>query len=142
MGYFIFIYFFETRKDDSNVIVDYDYTGVPEDQLKVAKDLFETIGSVIGRSTRTTLALHSNFYELGGNSLNSIFTVTQLRDKGYNIGITEFIAAKDLGEILLILHEGVTQEISKINPKIIEESQQWKLTATPLNDTHREDVIE
>ncbi|XP_059608973.1 beta-alanyl-bioamine nonribosomal peptide synthetase ebony isoform X2 [Phlebotomus argentipes] len=130
------------NNDDSNVTVDYDYTGVPDDQLKVATDLFLTIGSVIGRSTRTVLTLSSNFYELGGNSLNSIFTVTQLREKGYNISITDFIASKDLGEILQILHEGVTKEISKINPKIIEEGQQWKLSAIPLNDTHKQDVIE
>ncbi|XP_055677420.1 beta-alanyl-bioamine nonribosomal peptide synthetase ebony [Lutzomyia longipalpis] len=130
------------NNDDSNVIIDYDYSGIADDQLKVAKDLFETIGGVIGRSTRTMLSLHSNFYELGGNSLNSIFTVTQLRDKGYNIGITEFIGAKDLGEVLQILQEGITQEISKINPKIIEENQRWKLSAVPLNDSHKEDVIE
>lgn len=42
----------------------------------------------------------ANFYELGGNSLNSIFTVTQLRDKGYFISITDFITAKTLGDII------------------------------------------
>uniref|UniRef100_A0A1L8DZM3 Putative acyl-coa synthetase n=2 Tax=Nyssomyia neivai TaxID=330878 RepID=A0A1L8DZM3_9DIPT len=130
------------NNDDSNVIIDYDYSGIVDDQLKVARDLFETIGSVIGRSTRTMLSLQSNFYELGGNSLNSIITVTQLRDKGYNIGITEFIGAKNLGGIVQILQESVTQEISKIYPKINEEEQRWKLTAIPLNDSHKEDVIE
>ncbi|GAB0092883.1 uncharacterized protein DMENIID0001_079320 [Sergentomyia squamirostris] len=131
------------NNNDSNVTMNFDYTGIPDDQLKVARDLFENIAAVIGRSARApTLSLHSNFYELGGNSLNSIITVTQLREKGYNISITEFISAKDLSEILQIMYEGITQEISKINPKIIEGNQPWKLNVVPLNHSHRDDVIE
>lgn len=68
--------------------------------MKIAEDLFVTIGQVIGRSTRAKLCLNSNFYELGGNSLNSIYTVTLLREKGYYIGITEFITATNLEEII------------------------------------------
>lgn len=80
--------------------MDYDYSDICETQKNIAKDLFETIGQVIGRSTRTTLSAKSNFYELGGNSLNSIYTVTQLRNKGYFIGISDFITAKTLQDIL------------------------------------------
>lgn len=86
--------------DDSEIFLDYDYSGICDAQKNVAKDLFETIGQVIGRSTRTTLSAKCNFYELGGNSLNSIFTVTQLRNKGYFIGISDFITAKSLQDIL------------------------------------------
>lgn len=89
------------NEDDVSIVLDYDYTLVPEDLKSTARDLFETVGGVIGRSTRTTLTPRSNFYELGGNSLNSIFTVTLLREKGYSIGISEFISAKNLGEILV-----------------------------------------
>lgn len=42
----------------------------------------------------------ANFYELGGNSLNSIYTVTKLREVGFFISITDFIKAINLGEIL------------------------------------------
>lgn len=68
------------NEGDSSIVLDFDYSQVPEDLKLTARDLFETVGGVIGRSTRATLAPHSNFYELGGNSLNSIFTVTLLRE--------------------------------------------------------------
>lgn len=70
----------------------------------------------------------ANFYDLGGNSLNSVFTVTKLREQGYVIGqsdspsytavniviiievvnlhysspagITKFTSAKDLQEVI------------------------------------------
>lgn len=71
----------------------------------MAKVLFETIGEVIGRSARATISLESNFYALGGNSLNSIYTVAKLRDRGYYIEITNFISAKNLREILDYLTE-------------------------------------
>ena len=66
----------------------------------MAVDLFETIGNIIGRSVRSKISLKTNFYELGGNSLNSIITVTQLCAKGYAISITSFIGAENLTEIL------------------------------------------
>lgn len=91
---------FSVFADDSEIFLDYDYSGICETQKTVAKILFETIGQVIGRSTRTTLSAKSNFYELGGNSLNSIYTVTQLRNKGYFISITDFITAKCLQNLL------------------------------------------
>ncbi|XP_050082455.1 mycosubtilin synthase subunit C [Anopheles aquasalis] len=88
------------NNDDSQIEIEYDYTGVPAGRMATAKDLFETVGQVIGRSARAKISLASNFYELGGNSLNSIITVTQLCGKGYPISITTFIGAKNLGEVL------------------------------------------
>lgn len=76
---------------DNETQIDIDYTDVPEDKMEAAKVLFETVGSVIGHSTRLTLNLRSNFYQLGGNSLNSIYTVTKLRDHGYVIGKKNYI---------------------------------------------------
>lgn len=117
--------------DDSQLEVEIDYTGVPNDKLPIAKILFETIGNVIGRSTRTTLSLKSNFYHLGGNSLNSIYTVTQLRDKGYFIGITEFIQAENLGQILT--------EISK---EKVSETLKWEYETQSLCDGHKDQVFQ
>uniref|UniRef100_A0A182QGJ1 AMP-dependent synthetase/ligase domain-containing protein n=1 Tax=Anopheles farauti TaxID=69004 RepID=A0A182QGJ1_9DIPT len=88
------------NNDDTQIEIEYDYSNVPASRMTVAKDLFETVGQVIGRSTRAKICLASNFYELGGNSLNSIITVTQLCGKGYPVSITTFIGAKNLGEIL------------------------------------------
>jgi hypothetical protein len=63
-----------------------DYTGIADNQLDMAHALFETVASVLGSSIRSKVCRKANFYELGGNSLNSVFTVTSLRQKGYVIG--------------------------------------------------------
>lgn len=127
--------------DDAAVEIDYDYSHIPVDQLPTAKVLFETIGSVIGRSTRTTMTIRSNFYELGGNSLNSIFTVTELRNKGFHISITNFIAAKNLGEILekMCSMEKINGNGGEIDLKV---DCDMKLEAILLGNEHKEDTIE
>lgn len=135
------IYESTNNNDDSKIELEYDYTNVPESHLPIAKDLFETIGQVIGRSTRHSLNISSNFYELGGNSLNSIFTVTQLRNKGYFISITDFIGAKNLGEILeKILNAQKNFELSTIDINAID--SEMKLKALPLAMEHKNDTIE
>lgn len=111
-------------------MIDYDFSGIPEYKLSLAQDLFHTIGEVIGRSTRTTISASSNFYELGGNSLNSIFTVSQLRHKGYKIGITDFIKAKTLGDVL-----------NRMNEDFVDEDF-MQLTAAPLALHHKNQTIE
>lgn len=130
------------NEGDSSIVLDFDYSQVPDELRAVAEDLFETVGGVIGRSTRATLAPHSNFYELGGNSLNSIYTVTLLREKGYSIGISEFIAAKNLGEIL----HSMTKD-REIN--MVEDAEDWlsacphlDMEAIPLQYSHKEEVIQ
>lgn len=104
--------------------------------MNMAKDLYEIVGQVIGRSTRTTLSMNSNFYELGGNSLNSIYTVAQLRTRGYFIGITDFITAKTLQIILNKLSVGV-----KANETTNDENK-MQLKATGLALQHKSEVIE
>lgn len=68
--------------------------------MAAAKILFETIASVLQRSARQTISIKSNFFESGGNSLNSIYTITRLNEQGYQIGIGDFLAAKTLGDVL------------------------------------------
>lgn len=105
-----------------------DYTGIEANQLEEAHTLFETVVSVLGGSIRSKVCRGANFYDLGGNSLNSVFTVTKLREQGYVIGqsdspsytavniiitvqvvnlhysspagITKFTSAKDLQEVI------------------------------------------
>ena len=59
-----------------------DYIDVPEADLAKAKVLFPTVASVIGGGSRADVRIDANFYEIGGNSLNSIYTVTKLQDQG------------------------------------------------------------
>lgn len=96
--------------------------------MEAAHTLFETVVLVLGGSIRSKVCRGANFYDLGGNSLNSVFTVTKLREQGYVIGqsdssrytavnmiitvevvnlhysspagITKFTSAKDLQEVI------------------------------------------
>uniref|UniRef100_A0A8D8SYR8 Mycosubtilin synthase subunit C n=1 Tax=Cacopsylla melanoneura TaxID=428564 RepID=A0A8D8SYR8_9HEMI len=88
----------KSDKNDSKIIPD--YTGINPDKLPQAKVLFETILEVLGSSVRGHLNKEANFYSIGGNSLNSIYTITKLRQAGYSVAITEFISAQNMGDIL------------------------------------------
>ncbi|XP_053669616.1 mycosubtilin synthase subunit C [Anopheles nili] len=136
------------NNDDTQIEIEYDYTNVPPSRMTVAKDLFETVGQVIGRSTRAKICLTSNFYELGGNSLNSIITVTQLCGKGYPVSITTFIGAKNLGEILdkicadereLQKHQLDGNGNGNVSSGI---DYRMQLTAVPLALEHKHDTID
>lgn len=129
---------FDVLSDDPEVSLDFDYTGVSNNDFERCKALFETIGEVIGRSTRATLSLNSSFYELGGNSLNSIFTVSKLRSKGFFIEISEFISAKNLNEMLSKILDS-EKESDKIDSPI---ENQVQMTAYPLATEHKEDAVE
>uniref|UniRef100_A0A1B0G5X8 Uncharacterized protein n=1 Tax=Glossina morsitans morsitans TaxID=37546 RepID=A0A1B0G5X8_GLOMM len=131
------------NEGDSSIVLDYDYSQVPDELREAAEDLFETVGNVIGRSTRTTLSANSNFYELGGNSLNSIYTVTLLREKGYNIGISQFITAKDLGEILHTMTKDCeTSMVEDDNELWINSCPHLDMEAIPLQHNHKNEVIQ
>ncbi|XP_031828206.1 nonribosomal peptide synthetase ebony [Nomia melanderi] len=113
-----------------------DYTGVAEKDLAKAKVLFPTVASVIGRGGRANVTLDANFYELGGNSLNSIYTVTKLKDQGYEIGITEFITANSLEEVLDRMRSSTDDEPIEKNTN--QPENYYEL----LDDSHKEDAIE
>lgn len=85
---------------------------------------------MIGHSNRATISLKSNFFDLGGNSMNSIFTVSQLRKKGHKIGITDFIKAKTLEDIL-----------NRMNDDFIDEDF-MQLRAVQLEPHHKKHAIE
>lgn len=87
------------------ISIEYDYSGVTMKEMKMTKILFELIAEAIGRSTRTTISPKSNFYEIGGTSLNSISTVARLREMGYFIEVSNFIAAKNLHEMMAHINE-------------------------------------
>lgn len=110
---------------------------MPNQDLAKAHVLFPTIASVIGRSGRALVTLHANFYELGGNSLNSVYTVTKLRDQGYQISITDFITAKNLAEVLDRMKFMASDE-----EPLKEAINQKSYVFESLSDCHKEDAIE
>ena len=76
------------ENDKKRYEIRVDFKGVENSKLKAAKCLFETIASTVELNAQhsQTLTIKSNFYEIGGNSLNSIYTISKLREKGYFIG--------------------------------------------------------
>lgn len=114
-----------------------DYDNVPLAHIQAARILFPTVASVVGRSARAAVTINANFYELGGNSLNSIYTVTRLRDQGYRIGITDFISAKNMGEILQRMRIETDSDSEESTDG---DGEQYVIEE--LNDSHKQDVIE
>lgn len=89
----ILIYLFSVlEKTNKNSYSKIDYNGIENSKMKAAKCLFETIISVLGNTIRDHLSINANFYEIGGNSLNCIQTITNLRERGYFIGNNLLIA--------------------------------------------------
>lgn len=78
-----------------------DYRGVDDKMRLIAKDLFETVRNTLGISIiGERITIKSEFFKMGGNSLNVMLAVADLRLKGYFINISQFLNAKNLGEIL------------------------------------------
>lgn len=119
------------NNDDASYQVDIDYTGVPITQMDKAKVLFETVASVLNRSARGAISVNANFYEIGGNSVNSIYTISRLNERGCYISIGDFIAAMDLGEVLERICSG-----TKI------ETEPPAFTAHMLSDDVKEIVLD
>lgn len=128
------------RTDDYEIEHDL-LEGVPHDKLTAAKDLFQTIQNVLGTSVKGKINLKNSFYELGGNSLNSIYTVTELRKKGYFITITDFIKANDLEEVLFKLDSDTDTQSKQL---FVEKNMGKSMTlkAIPLANDHKTDTIE
>lgn len=117
-----------------------DLTGVPDNKRKAAQCLFETVASILGGSLKCPINKDVGFFELGGNSLNSIYTITKLRDQGFVIGITEFLSSKTLGDILDKIR--TEDEDSNILADENNNKGKAKYEAEILDDKHREAVTE
>lgn len=130
------------NNDDTEIEFEMDYDGVADENMEKAKVLFETVGSSIGRSIRSKLTMTANFYELGGNSLNSIFTVTQLRNKGYFISITDFITALNLGEIIEKIRSSDDDDNEEKNVCDLHVQCDMDLVCYPLELNHKDDTID
>lgn len=121
------------NNDDAEIPMEMDYTGVSPEDLDTARVLFETVGEVLGRAVRGVMSVRIGFYELGGNSLNSIYTITRLRDKGYYIEISDFLGSKDLGEVLSHL---------TTHPENSSHNERSSFSVQSMRQEHKERVIE
>ncbi|KAK9501269.1 hypothetical protein O3M35_012011 [Rhynocoris fuscipes] len=131
--------YYKEKGREANLCTDeYDLTGVPKDKEVAAECLFKTIISVLGNSVRAKVTVTSNFYSLGGNSLNSVYTISKLREEGYIIGITDFINAKNLGEVLNKMKHEDDPEMNKSDD---EDESAKKFKIGLMEEKHKDDVI-
>ncbi|XP_065340194.1 beta-alanyl-bioamine nonribosomal peptide synthetase ebony [Cloeon dipterum] len=119
--------------------VQLDLSLCPESHLEAAEALLETVRSVLGAALKTdVLSLRANFYQLGGNSLNSIFTITKLQDQGYNIGISDFISASTLRDVVERMVIKKALEASEMDKENLVPEQLY--TAHMLSHEHKDSV--
>jgi len=81
-----------------NLIIDLDE--IPEDKKDMAKRVFTIIGNNIGCDLTGTITPSSNFFNIGGCSLNVVSSIYELYRIGYSISAENFLKAKDFSEIL------------------------------------------
>jgi hypothetical protein len=122
---------------DSKPQFQFDYSGVPENKKEVAKELFEVIALITGNSE---FSVDSNFYEIGGNSLNSVYVIMQLREKDCFISISDFIGASNLGEILQKIRNSGQENERELD--YLEVMKDLKLTCHPVKEEHKDEIIE
>lgn len=73
---------------------------VPKEKRDMAKQVFAIVDEALGSELRNAITAKKNFFELGGNSINSVYTVMELRKKGFNISLSDFLRADNLGDVL------------------------------------------
>lgn len=127
------------NNDDAEIELEMDFSDVEEKNMDKARVLFETVGNSIGRSIRSKLVKTANFYELGGNSLNSIYTISELRKKGFYISITDFIGASTLGEIIDNIKTSSDANDGEMTSYI---KSDLELNCFPLALDHKDDTID
>lgn len=103
-----------------------------------AKALFQTIGECLGPNLRGRITYTSNFFQLGGNSLNSVYTVAKLCDMGYFIGLQDFVSAKNLLEVA----NKMEKESGEQNIKNFTQIPDGKFYVEMLADKHKEACFE
>lgn len=113
-----------------------EFKDVDPEKQSIAKKVFEIIGQCLGNELRGDLTGSSNFFELGGNSMNTVFTVTKLHEMGFYIKLTDFINAQNLRTML--------KKISTRKPKTtdIQSITNMELVAIPINDNEKEDCFD
>nr|BDD85286.1 beta-alanyl-dopamine synthase [Ischnura senegalensis] len=156
---------FQGYENDEVNHIQPDLSEVPASKKEAAMVLFQTVDHVLRgsgaaaatlqvgahnctqRQRNSPLSLKSNFYEIGGNSLNSVYTVMRLRDQGFIIGIGDFIAAKNLGEVLNMMYseEEMTRtslskitDVEKIGSTIEREAGFKQYISERLSNIHKE----
>ncbi|KAG0718641.1 Mycosubtilin synthase subunit C [Chionoecetes opilio] len=92
--------------------IQIDVSGAAPGQQGAARDLLLTVGRLLGPAVArgTTLTLDTNFFHVGGNSLNSVLAVTSLKDLSYTIVVTE-LKVTTPSDPLQLMQGGAAEEL-------------------------------
>ena len=76
---------------------------ISESDFEKARVLLGAITKVLGFTKNEKPSLSTNFFEIGGDSLNMVQVIGYCADLGYVIGITEFALCSTLADLVKIL---------------------------------------
>lgn len=85
--------------------IDYDIRDIPLSKVNKARKVFKAVGTSLGKDFHSRLSIQSNFFNLGGTSINLITTINELCKNDCNISINDFLKAKNLGEVIQSVNE-------------------------------------
>ena len=71
-----------------------------EKEFEKARVLLGAVTKVLGFTENEKPSLASNFFDIGGDSLNMVQVIGHCADVGYVIGMTEFAICSNLAEII------------------------------------------
>ena len=71
-----------------------------EKEFEKARVLLGAVTKVLGFTENEKPSLGSNFFDIGGDSLNMVQVIGHCADVGYVIGMTEFAICSNLAEII------------------------------------------
>lgn len=71
-----------------------------EKEFEKARILLGAVTKVLGFTENEKPSLASNFFDIGGDSLNMVQVIGHCADVGYVIGMTEFAICSNLAEII------------------------------------------
>lgn len=92
--------FVDKMKNEKKRFDHQDLVGASPEEYGNVRRFFSIIGNVIGPAQLNgTIAMRANFFKIGGDSLNAMETVAELKKNGFDIDIEKFNECKNLGEI-------------------------------------------
>lgn len=115
-----------------NVIIDLD--GLSKDRHDLARKVFTILGKNIGCDLMENIKPTSNFFQIGGSSLNALATIYELEEAGFFISTDDFFAAKNFQEILYKIEVIYNRRTHAVPDYSMEVPSSWKIKMIVNND--------
>ena len=138
INYLLKIHEEKTKKKREKVNVEMNLKDVLEGDIEKAVKVFQIIGESIGNPQGLIISPESNFYDIGGNSLNTLLCLEQLRAQNFDISLDDFLSAKNLREVLKIIEIRFPGRKSKMTYEV---ENKLKLYAQILNEKFKPECI-